>query len=199
MRMIFMSDKVRLNSHGCYFTVKPLILVTTLGPTGLPNVAPKTQNMDVGRSEEYFAFVCTPEHHTYQNAKASGEFVINYPGPDLIRNVSSSSQCAESVDEVALSGLTSIPSLVVKPPRIKECVAHLECKLTEIYDLHTGSIILGKVIARSATRDVSFERGKAKDNIGLLTNHPLLAYIYPNCHAKINAAEEFVFPKHYKP
>ena len=64
-----MTEKITLDSHGRYFTVKPLILVTTLGLKGLPNVAPKTQNMDVGRHEQYFAFVCTPEHHTYQNAK----------------------------------------------------------------------------------------------------------------------------------
>jgi len=163
-----MSEKIKLVSHARYFTVKPLILVTTLGPDGLPNVAPKTQNMDVGRTEEYFAFVCTPKHHTYQNAKTNGEFVVNYPGPELIRNVSASSQFAENVDEIALAGLTAIPSLVVKPPRIKECFAHLECRLVEIKDLDSASIILGKIVARSASREVSFERQKAKAKIRLL-------------------------------
>jgi flavin reductase (DIM6/NTAB) family NADH-FMN oxidoreductase RutF len=194
-----MAEKIVLDSYGRYFTVKPLILVTTLGPTGLPNVAPKTQNMDVGRREQYFAFVCTPQHHTYQNAKANREFVVNYPGPELIEKVSAAAQLAEDSDEIVLAGLTSIPSLVVKPPRIKECYLHLECKLLETKDLEDSSLILGKIVARSADEEFSFERGKSKENIRLLSEHPLLAYVYPDHYAKISVAEEFAFPKNYKP
>jgi flavin reductase (DIM6/NTAB) family NADH-FMN oxidoreductase RutF len=193
-----MAEKIVLGSHGRYFTVKPLILVTTLGPTGLPNVAPKTQNMDVGRREQYFAFVCTPQHHTYQNVKVNHEFVVNYPGPELIEKVSSAAQPAEDSDEIALAGLTSIPSVVVKPPRIKECYLHLECKLMEIKDLEDGSIILGKIAARSVDKEAFFERGKSKENIKLLSKCPLLAYVYPDHYTKISVAEEFVFPKNYK-
>ena len=194
-----MTEKIVLDSHGRYFTLKPLILVTTLGTTGFPNVAPKTQAMDVGRREQYFAFVCTPRHHTYQNAVANKEFVVNFPGPELIEKVSAAAQLAEDSDEIALAGLTSIPSMVVKPPRIKECYLHLECKLLEIKDLEDSSLILGKVVARSADKEVSFERGKSRENIRLLSKRPLLAYVYPDHYAKISAAEEFVFPKNYKP
>jgi flavin reductase (DIM6/NTAB) family NADH-FMN oxidoreductase RutF len=194
-----MVDKIVLDSHGRYFTVKPLILVTTLGPKGLPNVAPKTQNMDVGRREQYFAFVCAPYHHTYQNVKANREFVVNYPGPELIEKVSAAAQQAEDTDEIALAGLTSIPSIAVKPPRIKECYLHLECRLVEIKDIEDSSLVLGNIVARSADKEVSFERGKSKENLRLLSKRPLLAYVYPDHYAKINVAEEFVFPKNYKP
>jgi flavin reductase (DIM6/NTAB) family NADH-FMN oxidoreductase RutF len=155
--------------------------------------------MDVGRREQYFAFVCTPQHHTYQNVKANKEFVVNYPGPELIENVSAAAQLAEDCDEIALAGLTSIPSLVVKPPRIKECHLHLECRLLETMDLEDASLVLGRVVARSADKEVSFEHGKAKENIRLLSERPLLAYVYPDHYAKISVAEEFVFPKKYKP
>jgi len=199
MKALRKSGKVQLDSHARYFTVKPIVLVTTLGPRDIPNVAPKTQCMDVGRDEDYFAFVCTPKHHTYQNAKANGEFVVNYPGPELIHKVSAASQFAENVDEIALAGLTSIPSLVVKPPRIKECRVHLECMVEEVKDLDAASIILGKIVARSANKEVSFERGKAEESINLLFNYPLLAYVYPNHYTTIRAATEFTFPKNYKP
>ena len=194
-----MAEKIVMDSHGCYFTVKPLILVTTLGSTGLLNVAPKTQSTDVGRREQCFAFVCTPQHHTYQNVKANKEFVVNYPGPELIGKVSAAAQHAENSDEIALAEWTSIPSMVVKPPRIKECYLHLECKLLEIKDLEDSSLILGKVVARSADKEVSFERGKSRESIKLLSKRPLLAYVYPDHYTKINAAEEFLFPKNYKP
>jgi hypothetical protein len=54
-------------------------------------------------------------------------------------------------------------------------------------------------VARSADKEVSFERGKSKENIGLLSKRPLLAYIYPDHYTKINVAKEFIFPKNYKP
>jgi flavin reductase (DIM6/NTAB) family NADH-FMN oxidoreductase RutF len=155
--------------------------------------------MSIGRREEYFVFVCTPEHHTYQNAKASGEFVVNYPGPELIEKVSAASRFAENVDEVALSGLTTIPSLVVKPPRIRECRVHLECKVVDFKDFDDGSMILGKVVSRSGDREISFKKGTAEENINLLSTHPLLTYVYPNHYARINTAEKFVFPENYKP
>jgi len=194
-----MSDKIELDSHDQYFTIKPIILVTTLRRSGLPNVAPKTQCMSVGRREEYFAFVCTPKHHTYQNAKADKEFVVNYPGPNLIEKISATSQIAENIDEVALAGLTSIPSLVVKPPRIKECMVHLECKVMDIKDLGDGSIILGKVVARSSNPEISFKRVMAEESLNLLSKHPLLAYVYPDHYTRIDTAEKFIFPKNYKP
>jgi hypothetical protein len=50
-------------------------------------------------------------------------------------------------------------------------------------------------VARSADSEVSFEHEKSKENINLLSNHPLLAYVYPDHCAKIDAAEEFVFSK----
>jgi flavin reductase (DIM6/NTAB) family NADH-FMN oxidoreductase RutF len=89
--------------------------------------------------------------------------------------------------------------MVVKPPRIKECYLHLECKLLDIKDLEDSSLILGRVVARSADKEVSFERGKSRENIKLLSKHPLLAYVYPDHYTKISLAEEFVFPKNYKP
>jgi flavin reductase (DIM6/NTAB) family NADH-FMN oxidoreductase RutF len=130
---------------------------------------------------------------------ANKEFVVNYPGPELIEKVSAAAQLAEDSDEIALAGLTSIPSLVVRPPRIKECYLHLECKLLETKDLEDSSLILGKIVARSADKEFSFERGKSKESTRLLSEHPLLAYVYPDHYAKISFAEEFVFPKNYKP
>jgi flavin reductase (DIM6/NTAB) family NADH-FMN oxidoreductase RutF len=95
--------------------------------------------------------------------------------------------------------LTSFPSVVVKPPRIKECYLHLECRLVEIKDLEDVSIILGKIVARSADEEASFKRGKSKENIRLLLKRPLLAYVYPDHYASISVANEFIFPKNYKP
>jgi flavin reductase (DIM6/NTAB) family NADH-FMN oxidoreductase RutF len=76
---------------------------------------------------------------------------------------------------------------------------HLECKVTDINDLDGVSIILGKVVARSGDREISFKKGAAEENINLLSKHPLLAYVYPDHYTCINIAKKFIFPKNYKP
>jgi flavin reductase (DIM6/NTAB) family NADH-FMN oxidoreductase RutF len=64
------------------------------------------------------------------------------------------------VDEIAASGLTAIPSIVVKVPRIEECKAHLECRLCWYRETHprgqddTGVLVLGEIVAISGDQDV---------------------------------------------
>ena len=53
-------------------------------------------------------------------------------------------------------------------------------------------------MARSANREVSFEQGKAKESIKILSKYPLLGYVYPDHYTKISVTEEFIFSKNYK-
>jgi flavin reductase (DIM6/NTAB) family NADH-FMN oxidoreductase RutF len=54
------------------------------------------------------------------------------------------------VDEFQLSGLTPVPSEAVRPPRVAESPAQMECKLLQvIYTGHapgSGVIVLGEVV-----------------------------------------------------
>jgi len=64
------------------------------------------------------------------------------------------------IDEIAASGLTAIPSKVVKVPRIKECKAHFECRLCWHKQTHlrgkddAGVIVLGEVAAASGDEEI---------------------------------------------
>lgn len=56
------------------------------------------------------------------------------------------------VDEFAVSGLTPIPSDIVKPPRVQESAFHMECKVIHIQRLHnskgelSSSVVIGNVV-----------------------------------------------------
>ncbi len=54
------------------------------------------------------------------------------------------------VDEFAMSGLTPVPSDLVKPPRVKESHVSMECRLIQIVDVSRkplgGSLVLGEVL-----------------------------------------------------
>jgi len=66
-----------------FFSVHPLVLVSTLDPDGNHDIAPKHLAMPLSW-QNWFGFVCTPRHHTYQNIERTGEFTVSFPRPDQI-------------------------------------------------------------------------------------------------------------------
>lgn len=66
---------------------------------------------------------------TLANIEATNQFVVNLCHYDLKDQMNTSSAHVDpGVDEFALSGLTPASSVNVKPPRVKEALAALECE-----------------------------------------------------------------------
>jgi len=111
----------------------------------------------------------------------TGEFVINIPTEDIIAEVLKIAVLTEKIwptgiNEIKQAGLTPIPSEKVKPPRIKECIAHYEC----ILDWHKDSLIVGKVAAVSINQNMMQKvnkhkmivvgGGRSTNSYGIVTN-----------------------------
>jgi flavin reductase (DIM6/NTAB) family NADH-FMN oxidoreductase RutF len=160
----------------------------------MPNVAPKTQVMPVGR-KGYWAFGCCDRHHTYQNVIQQGEFVINFPGPELIKQVSQSAkEFPPDADEINGAGLTAMASQEVKVPSVAECRVHLECKRYQVIDGYgKESLIVGEVVAVTADEDL------VDAGAEILMEYPLLVYVYPGYYASVEQVRQFRFPRNYKP
>lgn len=144
------------------FVVRPVVLITTMNREGTLNAAVKTNFMTVS-SMRYYAFSCSPEHHTHRNIMETGEFVINIPTEDIASKVLKAAivtvnRCPAGVNEIERAGLTPIPSEKVRPPRIKECVAHYECLL----DWHGRDVIFGKAVAVSVDKSLVNRTEKRK-------------------------------------
>jgi len=136
------------------YIVRPIVLITSMNRDGTPNAAVKTNFMVISSMKSY-AFCCSPEHHTYQNIMETREFVVNIPTEDIIGRVLKAAvitvkPCPTGVNEVKAAGLTQIPSDKVRPPRVKECVAHYECLL----DWCKEGLIVGKVVAVSVDKSL---------------------------------------------
>lgn len=108
--------------------------------------------------DQMFIFVCGKAHHTAQNVLRSKEFVVNVPGSEIgLKAEKAATPYPKGTDEVKESSLTAIPSRTVKPPRIKECKAHFECKLEWYrYIDKEGKVIVfcGRIAATSADKEV---------------------------------------------
>jgi len=80
------------------------------------------------------------------------EFVVNIPPAELVEAVHYCGTVSgrDVPDKIARAGLTAKPAKVVKPPIIEECVAHLECKVTQVVDCGSHDIFVGEVVAAYA-------------------------------------------------
>jgi len=68
--------------------------------------------------------------YSYGLMKQQGEFVVNFPMPQMIREMEyCGTNTGMEVDKWKACGFTPIPGRVVKVPLIAECPVNLECKI----------------------------------------------------------------------
>ncbi|MFN4121959.1 MAG: flavin reductase family protein [Flavobacteriales bacterium] len=89
--------------------------------------------------------------HTYENAKATKEVVINVVNFDIVQQMSlASTEYPAGINEFVKAGLTPIPSELVRPPRVKESPVQFECEVINVIELGdqggAGNLIICKVL-----------------------------------------------------
>lgn len=101
---------------------------------------------------------------TLNNIRATGEFVVNIVSEDMAAQMNACApEFPPEVDEFVKSGLTRVPSDLVRPARVAESRVNMECKLVQIVDVSTkpfgGSLVLGEVL-RFHIADALFDNFK---------------------------------------
>lgn len=89
--------------------------------------------------------------HTLENVYEVKEVVINIVNYAMVQQMSlASCEYEKGVDEFVKAGFTSEPSLLIKPPRVKEAPAAFECKINQIIATGTqggaGNLVICEVI-----------------------------------------------------
>lgn len=181
-----------------FFSVAPLIVVGTKEQDGY-DLAPKHMASPMG-FDNYFGFVCTPRHGTYQNVRVTKEFTVSFPTPHQI--VTASLSALPRTDEMTksqqiLESLPLIKANSVDDPLIKDAYLYLECELFKIIDgFGENSLITGKVKKAFVHRD--YMRFSELDEQDQINANPLLAYIAYGRFAEIHKTYAFPFPKDFK-
>lgn len=129
-----------------------VVLVTTCNDDGTSNVAPKSWISMMALDPSVLAIGCNVEHWTARNILSNREFVVNVPGAELVETVWASHRLPHP-RPVEAAGLTPLPSLKVKPPRIEECKAHLECTLDHHLTFGQEVVLFGRIAAVSVDAD----------------------------------------------
>lgn len=149
---------------------RPIAFASTISKKGIPNLSPFSFFNVFSANPPILIF--SPARrvrdntikHTLINAEATKEVVINVVNYDMVQQTSlASTEYAEGVDEFLKSGLTPVPSDIVKPYRVKESPVQFECKVTHIIPLGTeggaGNLILCEVVRIHINEDVLNEKG----------------------------------------
>jgi flavin reductase (DIM6/NTAB) family NADH-FMN oxidoreductase RutF len=152
MRSLPLSARYKiLNST---ITPRPIAWVTTLSVDGVPNAAPYSFFNAVG-DDPPLVVLGLLKHHltggmkdTATNIMATGEYVISLVcEADAVVMSESSVDAPAEVNELDYAGITTIPSQLVKPPRIASSPVNFECRKVAALDIGPRqTIIIGEIL-----------------------------------------------------
>ena len=133
---------------------RPIGWISSLSSDGQFNLAPYSFFNAVSNTPPVVMFASMGWKDSARNAKTTGEFVCNYVGENLENEMNLTSVDApKNVSEAEYVGLELAPSELVKPPRVKDVWAALECEVSQILEPCDASgntidsvIVFGEVV-----------------------------------------------------
>lgn len=138
---------------------RPVAFVSTLSKSGQQNLAPFSYFTAFHDPPCVVICICRAGHRggykkdTMRNIDDTKEFTVSVLSEWFLEQANHTCGNYEpEVDEMALSGLTKIPSVKVKPPRVKESAVHMECKLKHKYETtgydgqDTATVVIGEIV-----------------------------------------------------
>jgi len=132
---------------------RPIALVTTISKDGIVNAAPFSFFNAVSADPPLVVLGLevtdyAPRKDTGDNIRDTGEFVVSLVSEEIAQpmNLCAADFPAEE-DELVAAGLTAMPSVVVRPPWIKESPVSFECKRMTSMEVGTGNrVVIGEVV-----------------------------------------------------
>ncbi len=131
---------------------RPIAWVTSLNAGGVVNLAPFSFFNAVGANPLYLIISigltdAGGTKDTARNILANKEFVVNLVTEELFDAMNvSAADFPEGESELEASGLHAAPSVKVKPPRVAEAQASMECRLHSSQLLGNNTLVIGEVV-----------------------------------------------------
>jgi len=135
---------------------RPIAFVSSISADGVRNLAPFSFFTAVSANPPIICFAPMRNSRgqmkdTLRNIEATREFTVNIVSEDIAVQMNQcSGEYPPDVDEFEVSGLTPVPSDMVKPARVGESKASMECRLVQIVEASAlplgGSLVLGEVV-----------------------------------------------------
>ena len=133
---------------------RPIGWISTVDGQGRVNLAPYSFFNAFNSNPPIVGFASEGRKDSLRNVEATGEFVCNLatrPLAGVMNRCSTALPHGES--EMDLAGIAPAPSRLVRPPRVADTPAALECRLLQVIQLHDldgealdTHLVLGQVV-----------------------------------------------------
>lgn len=141
---------------------RPIGWVSTVSAGGAVNLAPYSFFNAVASDPPMVMFASEGEKDSIRNVKATREFCCNIVTFDLMMQMNkTSAPLPHETSEFGHASLTPLPSALIRPPRVKEAKAALECRATEVIRLRSADgadthnyMAIGEVVGVHIADDV---------------------------------------------
>ena len=180
---------------------RPIAFVSTIDAKGSVNLSPFSYFNVFSSNPPILIF--SPSRrvrdnttkHTLENAKETKEVVINIVNHSIVEQMSKSSrEYDKGVNEFLETGLTQVPSLKVKPPRVLESPISFECNVNNIVSLGdsggAGQLIIAKVVQIHINKDYLDSEGNIDSE-----KLDLVARMGGDWYTRVNKDSMFKIPK----
>lgn len=180
-----------------FYTIAPLVLIGTQEADGRDNLAPKHMAMPLGW-DNYFAFVCTPAHRTYQNIDRSGSFTVSYMrSSQVVTSALAATPRKENDTKPGLLSLPTFPAEHVDGSFAEDGYLFLACRLERIIDGFGANSLITGIITEAYIREEALRISEREDE-DVVRQTQMLAYVSPGRFATIDASLNYPFPAGYR-
>jgi flavin reductase (DIM6/NTAB) family NADH-FMN oxidoreductase RutF len=161
-------EELNVNPSSAYKLLHPMhtVLVSCVGEDEKPNIITLAWAMPTSINPPLVAISIAPKRHSHRLIEQTKEFVVNIPTTKILKEtLFCGRRSGRNYDKFKEAGLTPLPAQRVKPPIIKECVAHIECKLRSQFLTGDHTIFVGEIIEAYANKEVftnKYDLEKAK-------------------------------------
>jgi flavin reductase (DIM6/NTAB) family NADH-FMN oxidoreductase RutF len=117
--------------------------------------------MPVSKDPPLIACAIGKKAHSCKLIEETGEFIVNVPLQELKPAIYYCGfHSGNTVDKFKETGLTRQAARKLKAPVIKECVAHMECKVSQFFETGDKILFVGEVIEAYADESLMMEKRK---------------------------------------
>jgi flavin reductase (DIM6/NTAB) family NADH-FMN oxidoreductase RutF len=162
-------DKTRLphDPFKALIAPRPIGWISTMSLDGSVNLAPYSFFNAFSADPALIGFCSEGRKDSMSFAVETKEFVWNLATYDLRFQMNeTSAPLSRGESEFSHAGLETLPSVLVRPPRVKESPAHMECRVVDVFQLHdmngtalSRHLVIGQVIGIHIDDDFIDEAG----------------------------------------
>jgi flavin reductase (DIM6/NTAB) family NADH-FMN oxidoreductase RutF len=150
-------EKLEVDLSRAYRLLHPrnVVMVTCVDKKGEANIVTLAWSMPTSFDPPLIAISVSPRRYSHKLIEETKEFVVNVPTIEIARETLFCGRVSgRKHNKFEEAPLTALPAKKVQAPLIKECVAHLECKLVQKITTGDHTIFVGKVLTAHVNKGI---------------------------------------------